>query len=219
MRRSSPNRAIRAACITSAMHWRDRVNWKSAIDAYEQALEIDPDDADAAYNRDLLKSMLEQQQQAEQENGEQQQADQQGDGEQSESDSDSDQESESEDGDGEPQDGDPSQRDEEMSEEDMEALQEELQRAAEQAQQNQENPAQQPSAEELEAMRRRPNSNRPWNSGCVAFRMIRAHCCATSFAINIKRPARTRMVITPGPTTRYSRGKCSICFSVCSCSR
>jgi len=128
---------------------------ESAIDAYEQALEIDPEDADAAYNRDLLKSMLEQQQQqAEQENDEQQQADQQGDGEKSESNSDSDQESESSDSDSEPQDGDASQRDDEMSEEDMAALQEELQRAAEQAQQDQENPAQQPSAEELEAMRR-----------------------------------------------------------------
>lgn len=127
---------------------------ESAIDAYEQTLEIDPDDADAAYNRDLLKAMLEQQQQAEQENDEQQQADQQGDGEKSESNSDSDQESESSDSDSEPQDGDASQRDEEMSQEDMAALQEELQRAAEQAQQDQENPAEQPSAEELEAMRR-----------------------------------------------------------------
>jgi Ca-activated chloride channel family protein len=127
---------------------------ESAIDAYEQTLEIDPDDADAAYNRDLLKAMLEQQQQAEQENDEQQQADQQGDGEKSESNSDSDQESESSDSDSEPQDGDASQRDEEMSQEDMAALQEELQRAAEQAQQDQENPAEQPTAEELEAMRR-----------------------------------------------------------------
>ena len=38
--------------------------FESAIDAYEQALELAPDDADAVYNRDLLQSMLEQQQQA-----------------------------------------------------------------------------------------------------------------------------------------------------------
>lgn len=126
----------------------------AAIDAYEQALELAPDDADAVYNRDLLQNMLQQQQQAQQDNAEQQQADQQGDGEKSESNSDSDQESESSESDGEQQEGDPSQRDEEMSDEDLAALQEELQRAAEEAQQEQRNPAEQPSAEELEALRR-----------------------------------------------------------------
>ena len=54
----------------------------------------------------------------------------------------------------EQQEGDPSQRDEEMSDEDLAAMQEELQRAAEEAQQEQRNPAEQPSAEELEALRR-----------------------------------------------------------------
>ena len=36
---------------------------ETAIDAYEQVLELDPEDADAEYNRDLLKAMLEQQEQ------------------------------------------------------------------------------------------------------------------------------------------------------------
>ncbi|MDA0705150.1 MAG: VWA domain-containing protein [Proteobacteria bacterium] len=126
---------------------------ESALDAYEQTLEIDPDDVDAAYNRDLVKAMLEQQQQEqEQQDGEQHQSDQQGEGEQSESDSES-QDGESSEKEGEQQDGDPSDRDEEMSADDMQALQEELQRAAEEAEQNAGDPTEQLTAAELEAMR------------------------------------------------------------------
>ena len=125
---------------------------ESAIDAYEQVLEIDPDDADAEYNRDLLAQLLEQQQQEQEQ--QQESSDQQGEGEQSESDGESQESSESESGsEGEPQEGD-SQRDEqEASQEDLDALQEELQRAAEEAQQNEEM-AQQLTQEELEALRR-----------------------------------------------------------------
>ncbi len=124
---------------------------ESAIDAYEQVLEIDPDDADAEYNRDLLAQLLEQQQEQEEQ---QESSDQQGEGEQSESDGESQESSESEsDSEGEPQESD-SQRDEqEASQEDLDALQEELQRAAEEAQQNEEM-AQQLTQEELEALRR-----------------------------------------------------------------
>ena len=124
---------------------------ESAIDAYEQVLEIDPDDADAEYNRELLAQLLEQQQEQEQQ---QESSDQQGEGEQSESDGESQESSESESGsEGEPQEGD-SQRDEqEASQEDLDALQEELQRAAEEAQQNEEM-VQQLTQEELEALRR-----------------------------------------------------------------
>jgi len=127
--------------------------FEAAIDAYEQVLEMNTGDADAEYNRDLLKQIMEQQQQQE---GDQQQAsDEQGDGEQSDSDSQSQQDSESSEADGEPQDGEQSQREDEMSQEDLEALQEELRRAAEEAQQNQdESPLQQLTAAELEAMRR-----------------------------------------------------------------
>ena len=126
--------------------------FESAIDAYEQVLELDADDADAKYNQDLLKDIMEQQQQQE---GEQQQDGEQGEGEQSESDSESQQDAESSQADGEPQDGEQSQREDEMSQEDLEAMQEELRRAAEEAQQNQdESPQQQLTAAELEAMRR-----------------------------------------------------------------
>jgi len=125
---------------------------ESAIDAYEQVLEIDPDDVDAGYNRDLLTQLLEQQQQEQEQ--QQESSDQQGEGEQSDSDSDSEESSEGQpDSDGEPQDGDSQRDEEEASQEDLEALQEELQRAAEEAQQNEEM-AQQLTAEELEALRR-----------------------------------------------------------------
>lgn len=129
--------------------------FKSAIDAYEQVLEIDPENADAEYNRDLLKQAQEQQQQNA---GDQQEpSDQQGEGEQSDESGESDQEnsdsSAQSDSDSE---GDSSQRDgEEANQEDLDALQEELQRAAEEAAQNEQQMAQQQlTPEELEALRR-----------------------------------------------------------------
>jgi Ca-activated chloride channel family protein len=124
---------------------------ETAIDAYNQVLEMDPSDADAEYNRDLLQSMLDEQEQ--QQEGEQQESESQdGEGEESESDGEP-QEGESEDGEGEQQEGDQSQREEEMSQEDLDAMQEELERAAEEAQENQEQQMQQLTAEELEALR------------------------------------------------------------------
>jgi Ca-activated chloride channel family protein len=129
-------------------------DFESAIDAYEHVLEIDPENADAEYNRDLLRQVQEQQQQQGQ--GDQQESsDQQGGGEQSDSgdaeqkSSDNSAQSESD------SDGDSSQReDRETSQEDLEALQEELQRAAEQAQQKEQMVQQQLTPEELEALRR-----------------------------------------------------------------
>ena len=127
--------------------------FETAIDAYEQVLEMNADDADAEYNRDLLKQIMEQQQQ--QEGDEQQSSDEQGEGEQSDSDSQSQQDAESSQADGDPQDGEQSQREGDMSQEDLEAMQEELRRAAEEAQENQDElPQPQLTAAELEAMRR-----------------------------------------------------------------
>jgi len=127
---------------------------ESAIDAYEQVLEIEPDHADAAYNRDLLQQMVDQQQQQQGE-GEQQQSDQQGEGDESESNSESQQGSEStSDSGGEPQDGQSQARDE-MSQEDLEALQEELEKAAEEAAKNGEMAEEeQLTAAQLEELRR-----------------------------------------------------------------
>jgi len=126
---------------------------ESAIDAYEEVLELEPDNADAAYNRDLLKKLLEQQAEQEQEGGKQESSDQSGDqSQQSEEESSSESEDSSQ-ADSESSQQDASQRDQEMSEEDLQALQEELQRAAEEAEQS-EQETQQLTQEELEALRR-----------------------------------------------------------------
>jgi len=122
----------------------------SAIDTYDQVLEIEPDNEDAAYNLELVKSLKEQQEQEQQNQGDDQQSTENpgGDGEQS--DSESDQEQEGSEGesqsDSESQEGESQEGDEEMSEEDMRALQEELQRAAEEAE-NGEQPQQMSEAE------------------------------------------------------------------------
>jgi len=131
--------------------------FESAIDAYEQVLEIDPENADAEYNRDLLQQVQEQQQQQQNEGDQQEPSDQQGEGEQSDESGESDQENSdsSAQSDSESE-GDSSQRDsDEASQEDLEALQEELQRAAEEAAQNEQQMSQQQlTPEELEALRR-----------------------------------------------------------------
>jgi Ca-activated chloride channel family protein len=126
--------------------------FETAIDAYEQVLELDPEDEDAEYNRDLLKAIQEQQEQQQQEGEEGESSDQQGEGEESESDSEQDAES-SDSSDGESQESDESQRDEEMSAEDLEAMQEELERAAQEAQENEQEPTEQLTAEQLAELR------------------------------------------------------------------
>lgn len=110
----------------------------AAIDAYEQVLEMQPDNEDAAYNLELIKNFKDQQQQQQEGQGDQQPGEnQEGEGEQSDAESQPGEEgsegsSESE---NQSEQSDASQRgDEEMSDEDLEALQQELQRAAEEAQ-------------------------------------------------------------------------------------
>ena len=129
--------------------------FESAIDAYETALELDPDNSDAEYNRDLLQQALQQQQ--EQQQGQQNQGDEQeskpseGDGEQSENDSESDQESE--DGASET-DSESGPRDaQDASQEDLDALQEELQRAAEESQNADQSEQRQLTRAELDELR------------------------------------------------------------------
>ena len=129
---------------------------ESAIDAYEQVLELDPGHEDALYNRDLLLQAQQQQEQQQQQGDEQQSSEQQGEGEQQpESSGDSEQQSSDSSTDSQSdQQGDATRREQESAQEDLEALQEELQRAAEEAQRNQEQAPQQLTAEELEALRR-----------------------------------------------------------------
>lgn len=131
----------------------------SAIDTYEQVLELEPDHEDAKYNLDLVKSLKDQQQEQEQQNqgDEEQTSENQGpgsDGDQS--DAESDPEQQGSEGESQSQsdsdDSDASERgDENMSEEDMQALQQELQRAAEQAESSEQ--PQQMSEAELAEMR------------------------------------------------------------------
>ncbi len=135
--------------------------FESAIDAYEQVLESDPNAEDAQYNRDLLTDMLEQSQDSQDgEEGDNNQSEEGGGGEQSEGESQSDQEGQegsSGDPGAEGEEGDSSVRDEEnMNQEDMQAMQEELERAAQEAQQQGQEAQEQEgmSQAEAEAMRR-----------------------------------------------------------------
>ncbi len=126
----------------------------AAIDAYERALELAPDDEDAAYNLELVKNLKEQQQQQQESQGDQQSSsqNQEEDGEPSESGEGDDQQASQGDN-GQPADGESGQRDDEAaSEEELDALQKELERAAEESQQG-ERPEDQLSAAELAAMR------------------------------------------------------------------
>jgi len=134
--------------------------FESAIDAYEQALELDPADRDAAYNLDLLKAALEQQEQQQQEQEqsgqdpensesggenegqEQENPEQQGMDAQSQSDSQSESGESSE------------QQDGEMSDEELEALERALQEAAQQAEENPDGEPEQLTEEQLAELRR-----------------------------------------------------------------
>ncbi len=111
---------------------------ETAIDAYEQVLEVDPNMEDALYNRDLLKDLLEQNQDSQGgEQGNQENASESGGGaQQSEGQSQSDQ-SGQEGASGDPgAEGESSVRDQEnANQEDLEAIQAELERAAQEAQQ------------------------------------------------------------------------------------
>ena len=132
--------------------------FESAIDAYEQVLEADPDNEDAAFNRDLLEQMMQNQESQQQDQGDEQQSSDQSGGESEESESDASSQNESSEGSSESQsqsgEQNASQRDDEMSEEDMQALQEELQRAAEEAEKEAGQQSPQLSEEQLEALRR-----------------------------------------------------------------
>ncbi len=133
--------------------------FESAIEAYEQALKLEPDMDDAIYNRDLLKELVQQQKDSQQDQQGGQQSENEGGGaQQSETDSQSEQqgqEGSAGDADSESQDGESSVRDEEMSQEDLEAMQQELERAAQEAEQQQgKAESEQSSQAEAEQMRR-----------------------------------------------------------------
>ena len=132
--------------------------FESAVAAYERALEIDPAAEDAAYNRDLIKELMEQQDSQSGEQGDEQQSSEEGGGaQQSEGDSESDdasQEGTSGDPGNESPESETSAREQEMSDEDLEALERELERAAQEAEQQQTEGEQQLSQAQAEAQRR-----------------------------------------------------------------
>ena len=136
--------------------------FETAIDAYEEVLELDPGNEDAAYNLDLIRDMMEQQQDSQDgDQGNQQNSAESGGGaQQSEGQAESDQSGEAgEAGDpgAEGQQGESAVRDEEaQNQADLEAMQQELERAAQQAmEQSAEAQEQQGMTEaEAEAMRR-----------------------------------------------------------------
>ncbi|MFQ6005601.1 MAG: VWA domain-containing protein, partial [Woeseia sp.] len=118
--------------------------FESAIDAYEQVLDVDPGNEDAQYNRDLLKELMDQQQQQSAESGQGQDQDsssQAGGGQQSEGEQGNQDQAGAEGAQGdtstESQGGDSSRAEAQTSQDDLEAIQAELERAAEQAAQQQ----------------------------------------------------------------------------------
>ncbi len=128
--------------------------FESALDAYEQVLEAEPDNEDARYNRDLVKELIEQQQQEQQQQQQEQSSEDSGgesqeQGEQSSSEEGMESQNQSENAN---ESGEPSEEEGEMSAEELEALREALKEAAEQAEQDGE--PEQLSEEQLAELRR-----------------------------------------------------------------
>lgn len=136
--------------------------FESALDAYEQALELQPDDEDTIHNRDLIADLLqqqEQQQQNQQQDGEQSDSESGGQSQQSDGENQNDQQAQ-QDASGEPngesQPDDGSSDGSETNQDELQAMQDELQRAAEEAERQQADATEQQamSQAEAEAMRR-----------------------------------------------------------------
>ena len=128
--------------------------FESAIDAYDNALEQNPDDEDTLYNREIVSELLNQQREQEQQEGQDSDSESGGESQQSENESQSDQQSQegdSADGSGEPSDGESSRSEEETNSEDLAAMQEELQRAAQEAEQKQGDPSDENAMSEAQA--------------------------------------------------------------------
>jgi Ca-activated chloride channel family protein len=112
--------------------------FESAVGAYEEVLEIDPDNEDARYNLELLRQAQDQQQ-SESGQGQNQDSSSQsgGEGQQSEGEGDQNQSGAAGEAGSESQSGDSAGREGEMNQDDFEAIQAELERAAQEAAQQQ----------------------------------------------------------------------------------
>ena len=132
--------------------------FESALDAYEQALELEPDNEDALYNRDLIEEMLRQQreqQEQQQQDGENSQNSESGGENENQSQQDSEQQGmdAQQQSDSQSESGDSSDQEQgDMSQEELEALQRALEQAAQQAEANEE--PQQLTEEQLAELRR-----------------------------------------------------------------
>ncbi len=117
---------------------------EGAIEAYGESLELDPDNEDAAYNRELVTRVKEQREQQQQQEGEQQENAESSGGDSQESEGDGEQQpSDNAEGQsqGDSEESESSERPEdENADEAMEALQQELERAAQQAESEQMSP-------------------------------------------------------------------------------
>lgn len=138
-------------------------NFDAAIDAYEESLEIQPDNEDAKYNLELIQS-AKQQQAEEAEDNQESSEDGEGTGEgDPNGEAGEQQDSEGQQSQGDSQEGDPSDRDEEqMSEEDMQALQEELQRAAEEAEEGNQSEMSEAELAELRQQQEQQQAMEQW---------------------------------------------------------
>ncbi len=134
--------------------------FETAIHAYNEVLDQDPENEDALFNRDLLQKMLDEQKEkqksdqeqdkSEKQDGESQQNSESKDGEASDQQADADSENS---GEGEPQDGESKAGDENQQQADLDAMQEELDRAAAEAEQQDDQQADNKSEAELAAER------------------------------------------------------------------
>lgn len=123
--------------------------FESAIHAYDQVLGVNPNNEDAQYNRDVLKELLDQQQQSASDQNQKSSSQSSGGTQQSESDDNQDQSGTTEteeDASSESETSNSSRNLDEMNQDDLEAIQEELERAAQQE-------AQQGGDKDLEDMR------------------------------------------------------------------
>jgi Ca-activated chloride channel homolog len=128
---------------------------ETAIGAYSQVLQASPGHEDALYNRDLLKELLDQQQQSGEGQNQDSSSQSGGEGQQSDGEGDQNQSgSEGEAGD-QSQGGDSTRSEDEMNQDDLEAIREELERAAREAAERQGEPQEQPGETPADAIAQR----------------------------------------------------------------
>ena len=157
--------------------------YDAAIEAYDQALALQPDMPDALHNRAIVEQMKEQQEQQQQE--QQQQDGEQGESEDSESSSEQQESQQSEEGESQQEQGG-EQGEEQESEQSRKVNR--ASRATRKASSRWSSPK--PGRRKM---------RRPWSNGCAAFRTIPVACCGGNSEISTSAAVRRR--------TKKNRGK------------